>query len=88
MEQNKIFDEFPHVDCNDCELYWINQCDGVQKAQKRTCNSFKASRSVVIPLQIKWLQTRLKWLVGALVLLGILQIGMLIIIIKYYFGIF
>ena len=87
MEQ-KIFDDFPSVDCNECELYWLNQCDGVHKARERTCNTFKASRSVVIPQEIKWLKTRLKWLVGALVLLGIIQIGILIIILKYYFGIF
>lgn len=87
MEQ-KIFDDFPQVDCNECELYWLNQCDGVHKARERTCNSFKASRCVVIPEQIKSLQKRLKWLVGALVVLGVIQLVMFIIILKYYFSIF
>lgn len=83
----KRFDEWEEVDCNSCEKYWINQCDGVQKAQKRHCTSFKATRDIVIPLEIKRLKTCLKWLIGALCVLGLYQVVMSIIILIYYFGI-
>ena len=75
------FDEWGHtVDCNDCEHYWSNACDGVSEAQKRSCTAFKATRSVVIPLQINALRTRLKWLTAGVITLGILQVIMLIVI--------
>jgi hypothetical protein len=79
-DKPKIFDDFPTVDCNGCELYWVNACDGVKKAQERPCTAFKATRGVVIPLQIKSLQRALKRLVGALVILGVIQILTLILI--------
>lgn len=88
-ETNKRFADWVEceVDCNECELYWTNACDGVHKAQKRTCTAFKATRSVVIPLEIKWLKTRLKWLKTALLISGVYQAIMTIIILIYYFGI-
>lgn len=79
-EQNKIFEDFPTVDCNDCEHWWTNQCDGVktsQNASKTLCRTFKATRSVVIPEQIKWLKTRLKLLTVALAVLAAVQIILL-----------
>lgn len=72
----KRFDEWEEmVDCNDCEYYWDNTCDGVQKAQERSCTSFKATRSVVIPQKLNALETRLKWLTRALV--GVVAITIL-----------
>lgn len=79
--KQKIFEDFPTVDCNKCELYYINQCDGVHEAQERPCTTFKATRSVVIPLQIKRLQRALKWVTGALAILEVLTIIVLILII-------
>lgn len=57
-EEKKRFDEW-EVDCNTCERYWLNQCDGAKcgsKAKKQPCNSYLASRKVVIPQQIKSLE--------------------------------
>lgn len=65
-EQKKIFEDFPTVDCNECESYYLNQCDGVVRGSERLCTAFIATRRVNIPQQIKWLKTRLKWLVVAL----------------------
>lgn len=76
----KIFDDFPTVDCNECELYYLNQCDGVHKAQKRSCTTFKATRGIDIPKEIKWLKTRLKRLVGALIGLGVFQVIIILFI--------
>lgn len=58
------WDECTTVDCNDCDEWWRNKCDGVYRGQERPCTAFKASRRVSIPLKIKSLQSRLKWLTG------------------------
>jgi hypothetical protein len=68
------------VDCNDCEKYWDGSCDGVCKAQERHCTAFKATRSVVIPEQIKSLRTRLKWLTGAFAVLSVIQLATLVLL--------
>ena len=71
------------VDCNNCARYWDDSCDAVSEGQKRACNSFLATRSVVIPEQIKALQesnksltvtvaVALLWLVVLSVLVGVL----------------
>lgn len=84
----KRFDEWDElVDCNSCENYYSNTCDGVPVAQKRSCTAFKATRHISIPLEIKWLKTRLKWLYVALGVMSVVLIGLSIIILKYYFGI-
>lgn len=70
MDDQKIFDEWK-VDCNECERWWLNQCDGVKKGINSPCKSFLATRNVVIPQQIKALQKRIFWLTVADVLLGI-----------------
>ncbi len=70
MSKEKRFSEWDdcqEVNCNQCDNWWTNQCDGVPKAQIRHCTSFKATRDIVIPQEIKRLKTRLNWLVWALV---------------------
>lgn len=57
MSESKRFEDWTHVDCNDCARYWDSSCDGVQAVQK-PCNSFLASRKVQIPAQIKALEKR------------------------------
>lgn len=43
---DKIFDEWNEiVDCNECEKYWLNQCDGVPIDDAKRCNSYVAIRS-------------------------------------------
>lgn len=80
--ENKRFEDWIHVDCNDCARYWDSSCDGVQAVQK-PCNSFLASRKVQIPEQIKALQKSLKWLtIGCLCA----NLAILIHIINHIFG--
>lgn len=58
MSESKRFEDYPMpVDCNECESYWDNSCDGTPRGTERRCNSFSATRSVVIPAQIKSLQS-------------------------------
>ena len=63
------FDEWEEVDCNECSHYWDNSCDGVKKESTRLCNSFLATRNVVLPSEIKWLKRAIKriwWVNGVL----------------------
>jgi hypothetical protein len=63
MEQDKKrFEEWDEVDCNKCTHYWDNSCDGVQQESRRQCNSFLATRRVVIPARLNSLEKRFKWL--------------------------
>lgn len=81
----KIFDDYLSVDCNDCERWWLNQCDGVKtlsEGQKVPCKTFLATRNVIIPQQIKMLQKRVLWLelcVGVL-----LVVAGVLFIVNYY----
>ena len=65
--KQKIFDDFQTVSCNECSHYWDSSCDGVSKGKKQPCNSFLATRSIVIPLQIKSLRTQIKWIYAIVV---------------------
>ena len=67
MEKQKRFDSWFEVDCNDCARYWDSSCDGVPKDVGRSCGSFLATRSVILPEQIKRLEkriSRLDWAFG------------------------
>jgi hypothetical protein len=69
-QADKRFDEWDaKVDCNECSHYWDNSCDGVQKGQNRPCNSFLATRSIVLPERIKSLENVNKRLKTAIILL-------------------
>ena len=63
MDKKPVFDEWNDlVDCNQCGRYWDDSCDGVKKGTQKSCTAFLATRSVVIPAQVKALQNALKWL--------------------------
>jgi hypothetical protein len=53
MGNKQIFEDFPEVDCNACDCYYTNQCDGTPTGSEKLCKTFKAVRRVDIPLQIK-----------------------------------
>lgn len=62
---SKRFEDWTTVDCNECEHYWTNSCDGACKGSQKPCNSFLATRSVIIPEQIKSLRKQIRWLYAA-----------------------
>ena len=65
-KNKKRFEDWEDVDCNQCERYWDNSCDGAPlKGSRRACTAFSATRSVIIPLQIKRLERRLEGLTAA-----------------------
>lgn len=71
-EERKVFEDWPQVDCNECARYWDSSCDGVKtssEASKRPCNSFLATRSVIIPAQIESIRGHLKRLYVSLILM-------------------
>lgn len=57
-EERKIFEDYPEVDCNGCELYWTDRCDSAGRTPK-DCKFYKATRAVVIPAQLDDLEHRL-----------------------------
>ena len=75
---SKRFEEWEEVDCNDCSHYWDSSCDGASKGSRIGCNSFLATRSIVIPERLNSLEKRVKWLewtVGVgFIILGVLAI--------------
>lgn len=65
--EKPIFDEWDDVkDCNTCQEYWNNTCDGSQIGVERPCKAFKAVRRVSIPEEIESLRSALKFVYGAL----------------------
>ena len=58
----KRFEDWQEVDCNECSHYWDSSCDGASKGSKKQCNSFLATRTVVIPEKIKALENRVLFL--------------------------
>lgn len=63
------FEDWEKVDCNDCQHYWDSSCDGASKGSTATCNSYLATRSVVIPAKVNALEKRIKRLEWHLILL-------------------
>ena len=59
-EDKRIFDDFPKVNCNGCEHYYTNSCDGVPKGSERPCKSFIATRDISILEQLESLKKRMK----------------------------
>lgn len=58
----KRFENWEQVDCNECSHYWDSSCDGASKDSKLGCNSYLATRSVVLPARLNKLEARVKWL--------------------------
>lgn len=74
MAEQKRFEEW-EVKCNECARYWDSSCDGVCEDDKKTCMSYVATRSVVIPAQIRTLQEDIKSLRTHLAFIYSMQIG-------------
>lgn len=84
MSDLKRFEDWEQVDCNDCSHYWDSSCDGVSKGSKVGCNSFLATRSVVIPEKIKQLEFRVNVLEWATII-EFAVVGTLILV-RWLFG--
>jgi len=78
QDQPKRFEDWTQVDCNECARYWDSSCDGSQGSQ-RPCNSFLATRSVVIPGQLKALEKRVDRLRISVILNTLLIIAHLLL---------
>lgn len=84
MSDLKRFEDWEQVDCNDCSHYWDSSCDGVSKGSRTPCNSFLATRSVVLPEKIKQLEFRVNVLEWATII-EFAVVGTLIIV-RWLFG--
>lgn len=80
-DEPKRFSEWVEVDCNECQRYWDNSCDGCKdtlKGSKMPCNSFLATRSVIIPQEIKQLKKAVKGLKTAVAILSVIVLLIII----------
>ena len=55
-KSSKRFEDWEEVDCNDCSHYWDSSCDGASRGSRIGCNSFLATRKVVIPERLNALE--------------------------------
>ena len=83
-DTTKRFEDWEKVDCNECARYWDSSCDGVSKGSQKQCNSFLATRSIVIPHRIKKLQRRVFLL--SLVVFGEYVVGGIILLVGWLLG--
>ena len=67
----KVFDDFPTVDCEECEHWQINRCDGHSVGTEASCTAFKVVRRLNTPYEIKMLQKGYKDLTRASIINGI-----------------
>lgn len=72
MTEPKRFDEWNEVECTECAHWWDSSCDGPQ--DKRPCNSYLASRKVLIPERIERLTKAMKVVFIILILNGIMLV--------------
>ena len=77
---NKRFEDWDTVECSECERWWTSQCDGVTGSQK-PCNSFLATRNILIPEKLKRLQKTVTRLTVSLAFTN----GVLIILLLIHF---
>lgn len=85
-KQGRVFDEWD-VDCNDCSHYWNNDCDALSEGSRRLCNSFSATRRVILPLQIERLEKAVRGLRIGLVITAGVALGQLILIFGKLLGV-
>ena len=70
MPNKPIFDDWDElttVDCNTCDNYYSNTCDGVSVGTKRKCNTYVATRKVFIPEQLDRLTKEVKLLKSSVI---------------------
>lgn len=81
------FDDWEDVkDCNQCEHYWNNTCDAPPEGSKLSCNSFLATRKVIIHEQIKTLQNSNKRLKIAVTVLCICYLILCVLVLSLFGG--
>ena len=69
-EDKKVFEDW-EVDCNECTRYWDSSCDGTPKGKNRPCNAFLATRSIILPEELKRLKKQIKGVTWACTLLAL-----------------
>lgn len=75
----KRFEDWEEIDCNDCSHYWDSSCDGASKGSRIGCNSYLATRSIVIPERLNSLEKRVSKLYVACFLMVIIDFLTLVV---------
>lgn len=66
-----LFEPWSEVECDDCECYWNNQCDGVKEDVTKPCKSYVATRRSNMKEDIDYLKSWVKRLKFSLIVLDI-----------------
>ena len=72
MSDKKVFDDYTEVNCNNCQQYWYDLCDGVPEDGSRPCTSYVATRNSDIPKKIEVLQKRVDRLENSLIVTNLI----------------
>ena len=84
-EQTKRFEDWRDVDCNECSHYWQDQCDGASKGSSIACNSFSATRKVVIPERLKALEKQVESMrVGNIIIAGVVLFQIVMHLLEWF----
>lgn len=77
-KESKRFEDWEEVECNDCSHYWDSSCDGASKGSRIGCNSYLATRSIVIPERLNSLEKRVEsFRKASIVATGVLLVHLL-----------
>jgi hypothetical protein len=74
----KRFEDWEEVDCNECARYWDSSCDGASKGSKKGCNSYLATRSVVLPAKINELEKRVDMVIVSCIMTNVLLLAFVV----------
>ena len=80
MNNNKVFDDYSELcECLKCEHYYNSQCDGVRTVGEtglvEPCKTYKPTRGVIIPKDIKDLKMDVKRLYRSTLIMDLLFIA-------------
>lgn len=71
MTDEKRFDDWVEVECNDCERYWTDQCDGLPEGKTKPCGSYMACRKTDYAKRLRAVEKKTEDLEISKTILGI-----------------
>lgn len=77
-KQTSKFDNWDYVDCNKCQHYWNDTCDGVHTSKIEPCQSFLATRTSNIPKQIESLRKEISLIRTCYIILALTMMAHLL----------
>lgn len=83
MTEEKRFDDWVEVECNNCERYWTDQCDGVQEGKTKPCGSYLACRKTDYAKRLREVEKKVETLE---IFKGIITLAVLLLAVAILVG--